>query len=646
MTTEHPNIHAAPGKSFGGCLRRLHLDYHNPAGIADLGVDFNGREFAMTIAEAGFDSVTVCAQDAHGHCYFPTEAGVRHPSLRGDLLGEMVRACKEAGLVVGVYINTGASDYAPRQYRQVRRDGAPRDFVEQAGYRMLCLNSDYIEERILPLSVEIVQRYPMDAVWYDLLFFHDEGCHCDRCLAAMKEAGLAPDSPLDMRRHMRRSIGKFVDKAHQCVRHLNPRVEVAFNGISIHEAPEGLEQSACVDIEALATGGWGYFYYPAKARYLRTLGKPVVGMTACFHEAWQDFGTIKSQALLEMECHTIVATTQALSIGDQLPPRGVLEQPKYNRMAEVLQPLAKLDDWLQGARPMVEAAIVLDPLAQGQFPGAAWAGACKLLMEAKVQFDTVDRGADWGQYPLLILPDDSYQDAAFRDKLASRLEQGLAVLATGDALASLPSDVVRPGRQCFSGPGYARVHRGWGCDVPDMAHAMRGPLVPITCGSAVKVLATRVRPYEVRGNTACYNVDTDDPMAIEHGRLIYLAANLFQAYWRYGYGMHRQLLAAAVRRLLLEPLVKSRLPLAFEQAVLKQKEKIICYVIPYAPVRGEHVEQIEEWPQFSGLEVGVRGTFNRACLAPNRTNLNIRHEEKYTIALLPPCRGPQVVVFE
>jgi len=58
-----------PQRRMSECLRRLHLDFHNPPGIPDLCADFDAREFAATIRKAGFDSVTVFALDSHGHCY-------------------------------------------------------------------------------------------------------------------------------------------------------------------------------------------------------------------------------------------------------------------------------------------------------------------------------------------------------------------------------------------------------------------------------------------------------------------------------------------------------------------------------------------------------------------------------------------------
>jgi hypothetical protein len=642
---------SSPLPPFSAAHRRLHLDYHNPAGIPDLAADFDGAEFAATIAGAGFDSATLFAQDAHGHVYFPTEVGVRHPALQIDLFGEQVAACQARGITVGAYLNTGCSDYAPAECVQHNADGTSRELVGGGGYRLICLNSPYIEENVLPLSREILERYPVDALWFDLLFFHDEGCHCRWCVERMSRLGLDPKSPADVRAHMRGSVDEFAQKVAALIAAVKPGTEFTLNGLSLHERPAGLDLAAYVDIEALATGGWGYFYVPCKARYLRTLGKPVMGMTAAFHNTWGDFGTLKSRAMLEHEVYTFLAAGIEVAIGDQLPPRGRLEPARYARIAEVLGPVANLRPYLDGATPLVEAAVVLPPLAQGQFPSPPWLGACKLLMESRVQFDTVDRQADWSGYRLLVLPDEVYADDATREKVAAFLQARGAVLATGDAVDALPRDLVRRSGAHPPGPAYLRERGDW-AGLPDLPHVIRGGFARIEAPGA-EVLATYTAPYPARGDNfffsspqVAYAQDTDEPVMVRRGRLIYAAAPLFSEYVRTGYGEVRRLLQAALKLLLPEPLVLDNLPLSAEVALLRQGNRLICVIVPYAPVRGEGVPQIDEWPPVGPVCVGVPGRFTTVHILPGMTRLSCRSGEKHSYAYLPVLRGPTVLAFE
>ena len=132
-----------------------------------------------------------------------------------------------------------------------------------------------------------------------------------------------------MRELTRRTVGRFADRTAGVIRGIRPSMEVTYNTMSIHERPAGIEHAAYLDVESPATGGWGYFYFPPRARYLRTLGVPVAGMTVAFHGGWGDFGGLKSKAQLEHECFTHIAAGAAVGIGDQLHPRGRLEQERY-----------------------------------------------------------------------------------------------------------------------------------------------------------------------------------------------------------------------------------------------------------------------------------------------------------------------------
>lgn len=639
---------------FSECKRRLHLDFHNPAGIPDIAADFEAAAFAQTVRKAGFDGVTVFAMDAHGYCYFPTEKGTPHPSLRMDLLGDMVRGCREEGLKVGAYVSVGCNDHAMPEWLQIDKDGKPRTFIEQGGYQMVCINSPHVERNILPVTSELVERYSLDAIWYDMLFFFDEGCRCRYCLDRMAGMGLDPAEPVDMRAHMRGSVDAFVDKSASLIRQTCPDMEVTHNGLSIHERPAGLAQASYIDVEALATGGWGYFYIPTKVRYFRTLGKPVTGMTSAFHRSWGDFGTLKARALLEYEVYTILAAGGTVAIGDQMLPRGTLETARYERIGEVLNSVALLDEWMAGATPQAEAAILLYPLAQGQFPGDSWVGACKVLMECNIQFDTIDLQSDWSRYKLIVMPDacHSGRETGVQEKIQDYLKNGGSIMASGDAVDVLPNDVVTRREGGSQEAAYLRVTGDWAADVPAIPHVLMSGYLSVEAPDC-EVLATLVAPYtsssmelQYSSRQVPYCTYTENPVIVRNDTIIYIASPIFREYSRHGYGVHRQILADAIKLLLPEPLAKGDLPLSFELATFRQGDRVICFIVPYAPVRGDHVEQIEEWPTYTNLAIGVKGAFKTAYSAPEKVPMECRKDGAYTMVDLHSVRGPSVVIVE
>ena len=61
--------------------------------------------FGDTLAEARVNWVTLFGKCHHGMSYYPTKAGVMHPSLKFDLLGAQIEACKRRGIATPVYLS-------------------------------------------------------------------------------------------------------------------------------------------------------------------------------------------------------------------------------------------------------------------------------------------------------------------------------------------------------------------------------------------------------------------------------------------------------------------------------------------------------------------------------------------------------------
>jgi len=60
--------------------RQVHLDFHTPPFIGDVGRDFAPQAFAARLEKARVDSITVFAKCHHGMSYYPTKIGTQHPA--------------------------------------------------------------------------------------------------------------------------------------------------------------------------------------------------------------------------------------------------------------------------------------------------------------------------------------------------------------------------------------------------------------------------------------------------------------------------------------------------------------------------------------------------------------------------------------
>src|SRR5438270_6722058 len=98
-------VNMTAGELVADRFRQIHLDFHTSPLIPDVGADFNADDFGDTLQEARINWVTVFAKCHHGMSYYPTKAGVMHPSLKIDLMGEQIEACKRRGIAAPVYIS-------------------------------------------------------------------------------------------------------------------------------------------------------------------------------------------------------------------------------------------------------------------------------------------------------------------------------------------------------------------------------------------------------------------------------------------------------------------------------------------------------------------------------------------------------------
>ena len=90
-------------------------------------------------------------------------------------------------------------------------------------------------------------------------------------------------------------------------------------------------------------------------------------MTARFHKSWADFGGLKNEAALQYECFAMLASGAKCSVGDQLHPRGRLEEPAYRRIGGVFEAVEAKEPWCRGAQSVAEIGVLLG--SRGRRPG-------------------------------------------------------------------------------------------------------------------------------------------------------------------------------------------------------------------------------------------------------------------------------------
>ncbi|MGH2460662.1 MAG: alpha-amylase family protein [Chloroflexota bacterium] len=658
--------------------RQVHLDYHNSPLIPDVGRDFDADEFASTLAEARITSVTCFAKCHHGMSYYPTKVGVRHPGLRRDLLGEQVEACHRRGIRVPAYLAVVWDEWAADHHAdwlQMDRDGrvpgrAPLGV--DGRWRFLCMGSPYVDD-VAAQTEEVLRCYPVDGIFLDIIRQTIPGCVCNHCLASMRARGLDPTDDAQLAAHSLQVERAFLARLSALIRSIKPDASIFFNSRLRLDAsaergnPGELGHFTHLEIESLPSGQWGYNHFPLFARYFQTVDRPLLGMTAAFHKSWADFGTVKNQEALDYECFRMAAHGAAVSVGDQLLPRGRLNPETYRRIGLVFGALERKAPWLEGATPLVDIAVLLAPGSTGPDRVAARSsleGALRMLLESHQQFQFVDHQADLSRYKVVIAPDVARVDQRLAEALRAFLAEGGRLLLTGEsglwtdrdepALAEAGVIDLGPSEFC---PEYLRLAAEFARDVAhDMDHVVyeRGRALRAAPGTVV--LAAAVRPYFNR-TWEHYSSHAQTPPAeptgfaavTQRGPVIVCAHPLFRAYRRHGSKVYREIVESSLRRLLPNPIVWTDAPSVCEVTALAQPGRTVVHLLSYVPQRRTpEIDVVEDVLPLRDVLVAVRLPARPSAvkLAPSEEALPFDWNDCYARFSVPEVRGHQMVVVE
>ncbi len=641
--------------------RKIHLDFHNSQHIASVGEGFEPDEFVEQLKRAHVDSIVVFAKDMHGYFYYPSGYGPVHPGLDRDLLGAQVEACRSAGIAISAYYCVTWDNYLAERHPEwlvFKRDRTTYlpAFDEPPSWTALCLSHEDFVDLVASHAEELLTRYELDGIWYDMPLPIGGECFCRRCLASIRSEGGDPFDTATQRAHKQRLLTDFLRRSHEQAHRLRPGCQVDQNNqtrLGLRERAEHLDN---IDIEALPTGGWGYFYYPVDVRYARNFGTRVCGQTGRFHRSWADFGGLKHPNQLRVELASIVAHGAHCCIGDQPPPSGRLDPAVYATIGRAYAEIAELEPYLEGAVPLVEAALIVDglpltdPAARSAPAGSgsvddrlpdSVAGTAKLLAELQVQFNVVEPDADLERYRLVVLPDALTVNPDLAARLETYVANGGAVLASHQALrvdgraggwlADL--GLAYAGESPFA-PAYLVPEGDQLGELPRFEFALydgtsRWTVAP---DSRAEILARVGEPafqrdgahYTSHAQTPVDHV-TDYAALVHRGRVGAVAFPLGTSYFRHGYWVYREIMRHLVDAVLPERLVRTTAPISADVTVTHQEadaerpERWLVHLVNYTANRRapHHIENYEDPVPLADvvIDLGVAGPVCRAYVA-------------------------------
>ena len=671
-------------------MRQIHLDFHTSPAIPDVGADWDADVFIDQLKEARVNSITIFAKCHHGMNYYPTKIGTIHPSLKFDLMGEQIEACHRAGIRCPIYVSIGFDEAMAEvhpEWRQVDINGklVGRTPLEP-GWAWMCVGTDYAEQ-LYAQTEELMANYDCDGFFYDILMYHPDGSLNPPALKSLTALGLDPRNPDDRRRHNHILARRFMDKSTKIIRDKMPDIGVFYNSRwGLHFQDES-QYYAQVEIESLPTGGWGYAFYPMWSRYGRQFDLPMLGMTGRFHRTWADWGGLKHPDALKFECGGILATGGAVSIGDQLHPRGRLNRAVYDVIGEAFREVEAVEEYCFDAKPVVDTAIlVLQP--DGDKANMASAGmvnkssegvegAAKILLENHAQFDIITPKVcpDFSRYKLLVLADKAVAEEEIVGRLKDFVAGGGKLFLSHEALINegdggnfaladeIRADYIGPAE---SNPDYFQL-----TDSALFGPVTRenfpyclydGPASRVRPRPGTEILADVYPTYFNRtwehftshGLTCPTETKADYPALIRNGNVLYFYGPLFSAYIHHGNLTFRALAGKCLDLLLTEKILETDAPPSCEVTVMRQTtqtgDRHIVHLVNYSPQRraSGHVEVLDAPTPLHNVTVKLRrpGGAKSAFIARTKEALPVTIEGDYVKVVVPRVETHTMVVFD
>ncbi len=652
----------------------LFFDFHTMPANPDVGKGFDFEAIANRFVAAGVEYVVFPARCNLGVAYYDTKIGIRHPALTYNLLKCLADACHKKGIKLTAYMNTGLSHEEGLRHRDwLVMDANGQVYTQDrlnSFFRQMCYNTEY-GDHIVEMSKEILTNTGVDGLFLDCM--HTRPCFGKECTDAMTKAGVDWNNPKQLAKFNHDKIVNMARRISEAARSVKPDCLLYFNGVGYEQQQQ---IGSYLEFECLPTGGWGYESLPVGARYLRTLGKPVLNMTGRFHRSWGDFGGIRTEASLEYDCLYGIANGLSTTIGDHFHPRGDINKAVADLDTRIYRRLQKLDPWLIDAKPLVDIAVPMvkpypgynyqDPESQAEYHRefTAIKGATRMLCELKQQFDIVSHIASWDDYDVLVLPDWTPCDKETTARIKKHLDKGGKILTTAWSCLNPETKqyqfaqwgVTYQGDDAFN-PAFFTVDPSQIEGLPDMPNNFYCSGVEIKAEPGTTTLAEIVAPYYNRhwnGEHGFVYLPPDKatgrPAATFNGQVGFISHAACTSYFNAGSIPVRQLFGKLLDKLLPNPLVKAPNSPSFARiTVTAQPNRRMVHYLAYMPEsRGAGVNMIEEPLTAVDQTIKLRQDGQKVkevYLAPTGEKLDFTIENGYVVTTIPKISGYALVVF-
>ena len=617
--------------------RQVHLDFHTSE-FVPVGDKFSKEQFQSALKAGHVDSITVFSKCHHGWSYHPTEANEMHPTLKFDLLGAQLEACKEINVKAPVYISAGydEKDYLrhPEWHCVVSPDKErQKEYENEVHFHLLCFNTGYLDVLCKQIE-EVMVKYNPCGIFLDIIA--PKICYCESCQRDMKALGLNIENEKDREEFSQIVFNKYLEATNNAVRKFSETTTIFHNQGHI---PKGdyrfIEKNTHLELESLPTGGWGYDHFPLSAAYVRSLGnKEFLGMTGKFHHSWGEFGGFKHPNALIYETALSVMNGAGCSVGDQMHPSGEMNMATYNLIGKAYSMIEEKEPWLINAKNTADIAVLSAEAITGDRDVKADTGANRMLLESNYLYDFIDETMGLDNYKLLILPDVEGISDEMLEKINVFLNNGGKVVASGESIVKDDKFILDFGSEYLGknefSPTYLIPHYDTVNGVTEYLMRANSYKFKVNTG---EVVASMQNPYFNRTlEHFCSHAHTpNNPEeefsgAVINKNIAYIGWDIFSAYAIHGHLCFKELFKAVLEKMLgNEKTVTVDIP---DKAVVtytyqeKEKRNILHLLYAHTTVRGKGTEVIEDTVPLYNVKCSVKYSKK-----PSRVSLQPQNEE-------------------
>lgn len=417
-----------------GAIFSLHYDQHAHAASPGLGA---GVEHLAEMFRAVRPAMVQYHSVGHpGYTTYPSRIGAPSAGLQADMLARYSQAARQAGAKFFIYVSTLWNDRVFQQHPEWRRLGPDGKTPTREGW--LDHNSRYVDDHLLPLLAELIERYQPDGFWLDGdMWTVLPSWNPDAVAKYRAETGREPpindmDDGFDHFKHwtLVTSYQTYLRKVSRCIRSRKPSCVLGVNWAYSLRQPEDAPDS----IDWL-TGDlrlcFGLPEASREGRFLGTRGHPFdIMICNHVHNAHRQGWALKTREHLQQEAAAVIANGGNVFLWDNPLPDGSLDPYTHvvlNRaVRDFVHARAAV---MRGSRSVPDTAILHGETGhyRGSGHSDAIEGAWLALTRDHWHFDIINEAAlarRLDEYRVVFVPEQRHVPKATWKRLRAFVKAG------------------------------------------------------------------------------------------------------------------------------------------------------------------------------------------------------------------------------